>query len=103
VADPDVLRAQARQLRAAATRIREQGYALDDDVRTIQERYPLPSETLWKSPHATRFAHELVTVRDELASIGRDADRFADDCEAEARQRDAEADRLDAAAATALP
>ena len=89
VPDPETLREQARQLRSAATRIRAQGYALDDDVKTIQERYPLPSETLWKSPHATRYAEELVKAGGgDLATVGRDVDRFADDCEDEARRRD---------------
>lgn len=101
MADPEVLREQARQLRSAATRIRAQGYALDDDVRTIQERYPLPSETLWKSPHATRFAEELVTAKEDLVQVGLDVDRFADDCEAEALSRDQEADDLEAAATPA--
>lgn len=97
MADPETLREQARQLRAAATSIRAKGYALDDDVKTIQERYPLPSETLWKSPHATRFAEELVKASGDLAAVGRDVDRFADDCEDEARRRDQEADQLEAA------
>jgi len=98
VSDPEVLRAQARQLRTAAQRIREQGDALDDDVRTIQQRYPLPSPELWQAPHATRYAEELARAADDLAQVGRDADRYADDCEAEARRRDLEAAALEAAA-----
>ena len=96
--DPEVLRDQARQLRAAALSIRAKGYAFDDDVRTLQERYPLPSETLWKSPHATRYAEELVKATGDLAQLGRDVDLFADDCEAEAVRRDREAADLEAAA-----
>lgn len=96
VSDPQTLRDQARQLRAAAVRIRAQGYALDDDVKTIQERYPLPSDTLWKSPHATRYAEELVKASGDLGAVGRDVDRFADDCEDEARRRDQQADQLEA-------
>ncbi|MBO3085133.1 hypothetical protein [Cellulomonas fengjieae] len=99
MADPEVLRAEARQLRAAATRIRQQGFSLDDDVQSIQRNYPLPSERLWKSPHATRYAEELVKAGTDLATVGRDVDRFADDCEEEARRRDREADRLEAEAA----
>jgi hypothetical protein len=95
VSDPEVLRDQARRLRAAALRIREEGYALDDDVRTIQQRYPLPSEKLWDAPNATRFAEGLTVAAGDLAQLGRDVDRFADDCEDEARRRDNEADALE--------
>ncbi|WP_456787809.1 hypothetical protein [Cellulomonas sp. P5_C5] len=98
--DLQTLRDQARQLRAAALCIREQGYALVDDVTTLQERYPLPSVTLWDGANATRFADGLAVASLDLAQVGRDVDRFADDCEFEASRRDIEADTLERALAT---
>jgi hypothetical protein len=95
MADPEVLREQARRLRSAARRLREKGGELEDDVRTIQQRYPLPSPNLWDAPNATRYAEGLSTAVADLATIGRDVDRYADDCEEEARRRDQQADQLE--------
>jgi len=97
--DPAVLREQARELRRVATAVRDQGAALDDDLRTLRQRYPLPSPKLWEAPNADRYAEELTKAAEELVRIGRDADRYADDCEDEARRRDREADDLERAAA----
>jgi len=97
MADPEVLRDQARRLRAAARAMREKGYALDDEVRQIRHRYPLPSLDLWQGPNATTYDGHLDRAKAELAQLGREVDRYADDCEETARRKDAEADDLERA------
>lgn len=94
--DPSTLRAQAADLRAVARAVREQGHALDDDLRALRARYPLPSVALWQGPHATRYLDQLESAQATLEQLARDADGYADDCEDEARRRDRQADEIEA-------
>jgi len=96
MSDPSTLREQARELRSAARAVREQGWALDDDLRTLRTRYPLPSATLWQGPHAKRYVDELARAQATLTQIARDAEAYADDCEDEARRRARRADEIEA-------
>lgn len=95
MSDPAVLREQARTLRSVARSLREKSAALDDDLRTLQQRYPLPSAKVWDAPHATRFKDEITTAVEDLGQVGRDVDRYADDCDDEATRRDQQADDLE--------
>ena len=101
MADPEVLRDEARRLRQAARAMRERGGDLDDHVRDVQTNYPLPSETLWQGPYATTYDDTLQRVRSDLTQVGRDVERYADDCDDKAASKDLEADALEAAAAAA--
>ena len=93
--DPEVLREEARALRAGAAAIREKGHGFDDQVRAIRRHYPLPSPTLWQGPNASTFDDRLERVTSELAQVDRDLDRYADDCEATARSKETEAAGLE--------
>ena len=99
MADPEVLRHEARRLREAAATLRARGDALDDDLQTLRQRYPLPSPSLWQSPNATTYAAALTQASDELAQVGTTVHRYADDCEAEAVRRDHLADAAEQTAA----
>ncbi|HWL96832.1 MAG TPA: hypothetical protein VNP20_05775 [Nocardioidaceae bacterium] len=68
--DPPTLRAQAEQLRRVARAIREKAAALDDELGTLQRRYPLRAGGVWEGP-------------------------YADGCEAKATQLDAQAGDLE--------
>jgi hypothetical protein len=94
--DPEVLRAQARTLRSTARTLRERSASLDDDLRTLQQQYPLPSTEVWDAPHATRYRDELVTAVGDVGGVMRDVDRFADDCDEEAGRRERQADEIEA-------
>lgn len=100
MSDPASLRAQARELRRAARSVRDGSAAVDDELRTLLDRYPLPSATMWHGAHADRYADVLAKALEGLGRIGRDAERYADDCEHEAARRERRADDLER---TAVP
>jgi hypothetical protein len=93
--DPATLRLQAEQLRRVARAIREKAAALDDDLGTLQRRYPLRSGGVWEGPYADRYAEGVSDAKDGLATMSRSVDVYADDCEAEATQLDAQAGDLE--------
>lgn len=95
--DPTALRDEAQRLRAAAAALREHRSDLDGQVPAIQSNYPLPSPTLWQGPHALTFDDRLDRVTSGLTQVGLEVDRYADDCEAAAVSREAEASALEQA------
>lgn len=95
MSDPATLRAQAEQLRRVARAIREKAATLDDELGTLQRRYPLGAGGVWEGPYANRYAEGVSDARGDLATISRSVDLYADDCEAKATQLDAQAGDLE--------
>jgi uncharacterized protein YukE len=93
--DPVVLRAQAAKLRKAAKDMRAQAGALDDDIVSLQTKYPLPSDTLWAGPHAQTFANALSSAKTTVGTVKTAVESYANACEAEATKRDKRADAAD--------
>lgn len=90
--DPVVLRAQAVKLRKAAKDLREQAGALDDDIVKLQQKYPLPNDTLWAGPHAKTFADALTSAKTTVGTVKTSIESYASACDAEAVKRDKRAD-----------
>jgi hypothetical protein len=93
--DPATLRAQAEQLRRVSRAIRGNAAALDDELGTLQRRYPLRSGGVWEGPYADRYAEGVSDARGDLAALSRSVDGYAHDCGAKATQLDAQAGDLE--------
>lgn len=93
---PAQLRARATTLREVASSIRTKAGALSDDLDNTIEAYPHGRDGVWYGTAATQLYDSLETSQGDLGNLQTDVEGYAERCETEASNLDADADTLQA-------
>lgn len=92
--DPATLRAQARQLRQAATDLRSRTGTLTSRLPQVRSHYPLPDVNLWSGPNADAYAAGLGDAVRDVTGVADDVHDFATACDRRATELERQADEL---------
>ena len=93
---PASLRADARELRSAASTIRGQAATLGSRIPEVRRHYALPDQALWVGPNADTYAQGLTAAASDVDSVVGDADDYSTACESKAAALERQADQLEA-------